>query len=678
MNKKQYIWWIIAVVFLSWCWSQSTQNTTQSQQVQEKKDFYVKTQKIGNFWKEVLIKKTWRLVWSQDITISAQAVGKINTINIKEWQTVSQWDMLIMLSDSISSYEQNLKSAQNSVDTARLTYQNNKISLEKNIADSKLALDKANNDYLQALNDTKVSLDKAQKDYTITQKDVEENLKQAQTSVADSDLNSQDSQAKQNIEKLKSDISKANLDYDNLLKTNQQTIKWYKSSLKVYYSNINLLFDDIILLWDKLLWVTNQNKNFNDGFESYLWAKNTANKTLAESSLNNIIKLKDSFVVYDTENLTDDEIIQRLNSIENWFTNLDKFLDQLENVLKDTVESTALSNTDINTYISSINWYQSSVNTYYNQVNSFNNWIKSFLKIYKDQELSTKKSIESLNQQLSILETTLKSTSTNAQIWLSKTQLAWESGLLSAKTWLEKTQISANMTIKAYETALQNAKNTYDNLISTKDLTLSTLQNNIDQTNIQYQNASKEYEKLFIKSPISWKIAKVYVDKWQEVSIWTPLIQVVNSSQPEINVSFSANEIDYLQMHSKVQFEYNNNTYTWDVISIWNVADNNLNYTVKIWINENISKIWDFVSVMFPIKSNSLVLPLNSSYIEWNWKWYIFVLSWDNFQRIPISYGKAWFDKIEIVSELNPELEMITTDIKNYDQRKYKIVVKND
>ncbi|MFZ5341596.1 MAG: hypothetical protein ACOZBL_03455 [Patescibacteria group bacterium] len=53
---------------------------------------------------------------------------------------------------------------------------------------------------------------------------------------------------------------------------------------------------------------------------------------------------------------------------------------------------------------------------------------------------------------------------------------------------------------------MRNAQSNYDNLTSTKSMTLQTLQNNIDQARIQYEDARKEYDKLFISSPIDGKI----------------------------------------------------------------------------------------------------------------------------------------------------------------------------
>ncbi|MEF2175411.1 MAG: HlyD family efflux transporter periplasmic adaptor subunit, partial [Candidatus Absconditabacteria bacterium] len=183
------------------------------------------------------------------------------------------------------------------------------------------------------------------------------------------------------------------------------------------------------------------------------------------------------------------------------------------------------------------------------------------------------------------------------------------------------------------------------------------------------------YQKLFVKAPISGKIAKIFVDKGQDVGMGTPLIQVVNSSQPEISVSFNSNEINYITLNDEVTFEYENNIYTGNVISIGNVADQNLNYTVKVGIKETITRIGDFVKVDFTFKSDKIILPLNYSYIEGNGKGYIFILTGENFERLPVTFGKTWLDRIEILSEIDENLEMITSDIKNFDNRKFNIVI---
>lgn len=673
MNKRKLLSMMMILVVLSWCGQEVV--VEEKPTVEAKKDFFVTSSKVWEFWKEAKITKTWRLVGSQDITINSQASWKVVNIMVKEWQSVNQWDLLIGLADNLLNYEQSLKSAQNALDTARINYENNKISIEKNIVDAKLNLEKTENDFASAKRDIEENISKAEKDLEIAKQDVNANLNKAESDLQETNLNNEESQASKNLEKLRNDISKAKLDYENLLKSNQQTIEWFVKNTEIYYNSIKLSLDDIILFSDKILWVTTENEHYNNWYEIFLWAKDPWNKTQAEMQLIDLIELKKEITKKNWWTINQDELITRINELESAFKKIDLFLKTFKNVLKDTVGSQELTSATIDWYINWVNWYQASVNSSLTQINTFYVTVSNFMWIYKDQEKSAEKWIESLNQQLSILESTLTTSSSNAQIWLTKTQLAWESWILAAETWLTKTKISADITIKSYEIALQNAKNNYNNLLNTKDLTLRTLQNSIDQALIQYETTQKEYQKLFVKAPISGKIAKIFVDKWQDVGMWTPLIQVVNSSQPEISVSFNSNEINYITLNDEVTFEYENNIYTWNVISIWNVADQNLNYTVKVWIKETITRIWDFVKVDFTFKSDKIILPLNYSYIEWNWKWYIFILTWENFERLPVTFGKTWLDRIEILSEIDENLEMITSDIKNFDNRKFNIVI---
>lgn len=662
------------LTILSWCWKEVVVEETNTEI--EKKDFYVTSSKIGEFWKEAKINKTWRLVWSQDITITSQASGKVVNILVKEWQNVNQGDLLISLSDNILNYEQNLKSTQNVLESAKLNYENSKISIEKNIVDAKLALEKTENDFASAKRDIDENLAKANKDLELAKLDVNTSLDKAKSDLKETNLQDTESQASKNLEKLKNDISKAKLDYENLLKSNQQTIEWFVKNTDIYKNSIKISLDDIILFSDKILWVSRENEHFNDWYEIYLGAKNSWNKTQAEMQLKDLIELKKQLLINNNVSIENNELINKITDLENSFKKIDTFLKTFKNVLKDTVASQELNTAAIDWLINWVNWYQASINWSLTQINSFYVSVNNFLKIYKDQERSAEKAIESLNQQLSIMESTLATNNNNAQFWLTKTQLAWESWLLAAETWLTKTKNAADITIKSYEIALQNAKNNYNNLINTKDLTLKTLENNINQAYIQLENAQKEYQKLFVKSPISGKIAKIYVDKWQDVWMWTPMIQVVNSSQPEISVSFNSNEINYIKLNDEAVFEYENQVYTWNIISIWNVADQNLNYTVKVWIKENITRIWDFVKIQFTIKSDKIILPLNYSYIEWNGKWYIVILSGWNFERLPVTFGKTWLDKIEILSEIDENIDMVTSDIKNFDNRKFNIVIK--
>lgn len=114
--------------FLSWCGKDSADEA--------KKDFQITTQYISDFSSWAAISKPWKIVWSQEITVTAQANGRVGGVSVDEWDEVKTWQPVIKLNDDIAQYWLQLERAKNGYDRAFLAYQQTKITLDKVVSDT--------------------------------------------------------------------------------------------------------------------------------------------------------------------------------------------------------------------------------------------------------------------------------------------------------------------------------------------------------------------------------------------------------------------------------------------------------------------------------------------------------------------------------------------------------------
>ena len=278
----------------------------------EKQDFFVETKKIKDFSNKYEIKKTWTIKSSQDIFISSKVSGEIEDIQVSFWEEVQNWQPLFTIGDSDWNYSLNLEKTNLWIESSKLSYSSQKISLDKRISDYK------------------ISLEKLEKDYNILIKTVNENIKSSKNRLNQTKINLEQSNTSSwvittstiQIEKIKNNIEKVELDLENLKKSNIEQIKSFETTWKNDYINLKNLYTDIIDFSDKLLWVTFINKDKNDRFDDYLWRKDSVFLKTVEKELLEIIDFKKN----------------NFSDLEEWYWKLINFLDNLDIVLDNSIE----------------------------------------------------------------------------------------------------------------------------------------------------------------------------------------------------------------------------------------------------------------------------------------------------------------------------------------------------
>lgn len=636
--KKILILLLLIFILVS-CWKIDKAEN----KIPKKLDIFIETQKISSFSWSYEIEKTWKISPSQDIVLSSKAWWRVSSIKVKFWDNIYVWERLINLEDNISNYWLNLQKTNLWLKNSKLNYDSNKINLDKRVADAQLNLDKLQRDY-EILKKTILE----------SKKNAELNLKQSKTSswlVTSSSIQ---------LEKIDNTIKKAELDYNNLLKSNKEQITIFNITSINDFINLKNLYSDIINFWDSILWVTDLNKRKNDSFEDYLWIKNSLQLKLTQQNLISLINYnKNKLKKIDWKNMKEIYLV--------WteaYPKLIDFLDNLNLVLDNSVANIKFSNAQITWYKTQLSWFKNSVSWKYAAFLNTKTSKDKFLNTYKDKEKSSLEQIELLKKDRELL-------AKNLDINLEKAEINFN-----------KTDLNNQNQLNNLEIALKNAKLNLDNAIKIRDVTLKQLNNQIKLSQNTKNLAYKQYSKLFINSPINWVVSQILVDKGQDVNPWTPLIKLSSIWNNEIEISLSFNEIDLIKIWTKVKIIYLDKQLNWTVSSISPIADANLNYKAKISVDSKVNISWNIAKILIPVNLEKKLINLSLVKVTSEKQWEISVYKdWKIVKQL-VNLWKFYWNKVEILScvdlkeqECN-NLEIIKNDISRFDENKFNIKIK--
>ena len=654
---------IIALVALLWVWivaygalgwfkkedpSSISEETTEIIE-EEKQEFFVETSSYNELKDDASIIKIGKISSSKDIELKANAAGRVRFISVKPGQKVYVWQTLATLDDNIWSFWINISRASNGIERAKINYDSQKINLDKAVFDAEL------------------NLSRLQRSLENFKKDSEQNLIQAEDNLSNSQYGNLDSSSALRIQQLDNNIQKARLDYDIKVKADAETINTYRASLINQYNALLVLLDDTTEFGDRLLWVSFRNRNENDDFDQFLWVRDSVQKNTSERLLQEILNFRSGsdFTSLQNElqagNMSEERIIEIIDFISNGYERTQNLLNNLEITLNNSIISVGdLSQADLNGFISTVNWFQAQLQWNYSGFISFGSNVKTFLRTYRDNQASILRSIELQEQDRDIQFKNLSSSE------------------LSAETWLERTKLSIEDNIKDLEDQIKTARNNLQNAISTRSVTLRSLNNSITEANINYTSSAKEFSKLTITSPINGTVSEVIVDEWEEVFSGGSLFKIVSDTTPEIEISFSVAERDLIEVGQKVYVDVGKERLTWSIYSISDVADENLNYKSTVIFTGDKKLIWNLVNVEVPIQTSQMLIPINILKTQGDDIALVKTLSGSTFSDVRVRMWEVFGKYVEIKSCAKncEDLRIITNDISNFDENKFIIVEK--
>ena len=260
---------------------------SKAEQPQEKTEFTIQTTTIDQIDSSISLEKPGTILSSQDITVAAQANGKVSRIAFKEGNHVKGWDQIVYLSDTVASYELQVQRAKNNLDRALLTREQTENSLKQQ-------LDQAENSYKTAL-----------QSFEAAQVSAENAVKQANMGVTSAD------------------------DQISALRKQFQPQKLALLSL----------LNSVIESSDKWLWVTTYYDDLKTGFEIYIWAKDQNQKNQTEQALRDLYTLKESITKLPSSPKTDEELKNAVHQIDAAYTQIEDFAGMMIQLMKNSISS---------------------------------------------------------------------------------------------------------------------------------------------------------------------------------------------------------------------------------------------------------------------------------------------------------------------------------------------------
>lgn len=636
--RKYFILSMILSLFLLYSCTWSQENTWSW--AVEKWNFLIETQTAWNLNNEYALEKSSKIEAASEIVLTSEATWRVENIAVKEGDNVSKWQNLVYLFDNSMNLNTAYKQAILNLDQAKIQYSNQKLALDKNIEDSELAL-------------TKLKLN-----YENTKKNIEQDVIQAKDNLKNSDVNASGSKTSLDVQKIDNSIAKMEFELETLKKSNKDKIDSFISNVNREKDNLNNLLVSVINFGEEL-YATKYPVN-KPAYYLYLWAENNTKKTRAEQTLQKLINYKKD--TFDWIKLVekDSEILDFITKIEEWYAMMKSFLDDTLEVITSSVsEQNYLPETMLTGYHNQVNGYIQSYTSASAWLVAMRSNVVAFLNTYKDNKASTEKQIDLVRKDKEIA---LKSYGTSE---------------LSSKVAYEKIMISSQDTISNLELQLKSAETTLINAKKTRDITLQNLENAIKAAELNVEKSSIEVSKLVVKSPISAQVASIDVTVGQTYNMWSQMLKLISTSKRELDVYVTSEDLEKIHVWDKVYIKYRWENFEWDVFSKSNVANETLNYKVKVSLNKDIHLVWGVADVSFKLKSKFPLININSVTVlhsQWNKKiWEINIFKWWKLDKLEVELWDVYGKFIEIKTPLEKDTEIILNDVSNFDSEKFEL-----
>lgn len=627
---------LFCVLFLFSCSWNDAQMTT------KKTDFFVKLLPTATEEsKTEFVEKSSRITAGSTLMLASDWVGQVSMLNVKEGDFVKKWQTLITLKDTIWMYDIRLRQAENALRGQNVAVSNTEVSVDR------------------ALTDAQIAFDQAERAYNTLLADVTERKKKAESDYFNSDLSKTGSIASSNYEKAKLDLEKADIDYKNILANNTQQLSNIDSSYHVFANDVRKTLEQMVFEADKVLGVTNAYQTSNDTFESFLGARNSATRTQAETLFYSAQKDLDTVKSKTSVLIKEDNASSEMNELIAVFSRTRSFIDAMSKMYENTVPGgSSLTQAQIDGWITQWNWYKSAMQLSESQFVTFKNQTVTFLNTYKNTEASSLAGINSLKQQLEIAKKNIENGNSDGLIAYNRTLISIDDQLKDASLRLEQARNALDVAKKNKNIALEQADVSKINAI------------------IWLEQASRDYNKLFITSPVNGTITRVLASIWQNVNAWSQMVEVV-SDDPQIILDVEWYIAVSLEKWMEIIVISGDSVFTGIVTGISDAANANLLYTVRISVPDAVDVIGESATVRFAIEQTwALIMPLSSLRIISEQEGEISVLTGSGeIQNVLVKIDSVINEQVKINANIPPHSKIILTDLSNFDSMKHQIKV---
>lgn len=488
---------------------------------------------------QIAIEADGKVVSEDGVELSFSVSGdtlEVNNLYVKEGDKIKKGDKIASVKTDDLNYD--LNKAYVSYQTALANY-NEKIAgaTDKEIENAKASIAQAE----ISLNQAKISLEKTKKSANEKIESAEEDLTEAR---ADMELNKNEATSE--------DIKDAYLDLIDAIKA------------------IVLSIDSVLLSSDKIIGV--DNTSINDDFESNLGAKDTSSAIAAKSTYteakNHYISL-DSAAVGLSKYSAYGDIDSAAEKAEKALNSLENHLYEMQRMLNATISSASLSQTQIDSFKSTISSARSTVNTKISALNSN-------ISALADAREKIQDYIDAYNNAVK--------------------------ALASAKEDAVQDIANSEASLAAKELSLKNSKADYEELL--KPLTeseLASARSGLTTASISLDKAKNDYNKAVLTSPIDGEVALLNYKAGDIIlsSQNEPVAVIINNDTLFVELNVEESDISKLivgQSAVAVFDALDEAEYSGELIYISQTAETNNNgivtYLVKVMLKDTLeSKI---------------------------------------------------------------------------------------
>ncbi len=550
------------------------------------------TVKVQKYYKTTTV-STWSVsVWNSYVgyTDSFNVLDlwpkqwwKIIQITKSKWDTVKKWELLVSLDNNEA-----------------LVWYDTATNVSNTLSSMKTSTAEMFDKQIQAL-EASIEKAKAQSNWITssiedTKNINENNLKTAQAQIEKAEVWLET--AKVNLTETQNtlDIKEKQI-YDNTKNAITQSV---------------ILDTNIIDYIDILVWVTTENKNKNDAFDDYLWAKDRwqLNET--------IIQFKETYKIFQEYKTLYEEKIENKSPTEEEIKEVSEkwivLAEELKVLLKDTYDT--VDNSIVTTILT-----QEVIDTHKNNLSNF--WEKveaSLLTISWEYLLWLKWSIENLETFES--ESKLKISLLEKQIEIAKWDLE-----IAKKTYDNYVAMwgwnltNVNTQKEISEKTIEELKANIESLKQQKAAKLKEIDTQIKQASWEQKLSWVMINNWKVVSTIDWIVLEKNFEEWEVVWMWTPIIKIASDDEIKVLIQVETSLWEKLKVWDTATIEL---VEEWQQVkaTIKNIYPTKDEITKKIWIELKIDnkdkkiKIWSMVKVYFEETSETWIVIPNKAIIS--------------------------------------------------------------
>ncbi len=593
--KKIAFFLIVVSLFVSWC-STKTQKADYSQ---VENSVVVKTWEVS-----ISTKYVWTVSSDKQTFLWFKLPGRIKAIYVQEWDFVKAGELLAVL--DWSEVKTQYSSAKQMLDALWTVYKSTEQMFDAQINAMKYKVEQA-----------KTAMKWFKTWLFDTKKITQEQLKTAEKQVKQAEIGLQT--AETNLNHTKQILSQKEKDIYN--------------NSKNALSQFDILMKNFLIFVDKIIWASDENRNENNAFEQYLWAKNTS---LREKLKNDWIKIDSKYKKFkpqidsilndiDINNLTEQDKQKIYNSLKEAYDILvsaRKLGKDFYQLLDDTVAWSTLPLQTLN------QWKQQTVQ-FQNQIEAvilsvqweYVLWVKWSIQAIENFQKESKAKLDLLQKQYDLAKTQYETAKQTYNQYLAMSQ--WKVNEVSTKYEVAK---------KQYEEALKWLQA----LEKQKQAQLSQIMSQIQQVKWNKNLAAVNLWNINLYAPYDGVVLEKMADIGQVVGAWTPIFKFASPSDIKFVFYVPSEKLESYKIWDNIKIKVYDKVLTGYITKIDSEIDP-FSKKVKIEAKLNNSvkdinfKLNMYVDI-YPLDNTLkwLIIPYDKIKYKY-WKPYVFVRNWTGY-----------------------------------------------